>query len=154
MSRFVARDKDFESRVRASFSRQTLMSTIGARMTRVLPGEVDIELPYRSDLCQQNGYLHAGIATAIIDTACGYAAYTLMPADAGVLTVEYKANFVAPALGDLFIARGRVKKAGRTLTVCGGDVVAVKNDEERLIATILATMMALQGYGSDAVNPE
>ena len=145
MSRFVARDKEFEARVRSSFAKQTLMSTIGARLTNVLAGELDIELPYRSDLCQQNGYLHAGIATAIVDSACGYAAFTLMSADAGVLTVEYKANFVAPAQGDLFIARGRVKKAGRTLTVCSGDVVAVKDDEEKLVATMLTTMMAING---------
>ncbi|PYP89590.1 MAG: thioesterase [Blastocatellia bacterium AA13] len=144
MSEFVARDKEFESRVRKSFELQTLMSTIGARMTKVFPGEVEIELPYRRDLCQQNGYLHAGIATAIVDTACGYAALSLMPAGFGVLTVEYKANFVAPAIGDLFIARAVVKKAGRTLSVCSGDVVAVKKDEEKLVATMLTTMMALR----------
>ena len=143
MAEFVARDKGFESRVRASFARQTLMTTIGARLIKVLPGEIEIELPFRGDLCQQNGYLHAAVATAIADTACGYAAMSLTASGMEVLTVEYKANFVSPAAGDRFIARAQVKKAGRTLTVCGGDVVALKDGEETLIATMLATMMAV-----------
>ena len=143
MAEFVARDKAFESRVRASFALQSLMTTIGARMTKVLPGEIEIELPFRSDLCQQNGYLHAGIATAIVDTACGYAALSLTASGMEVLTVEYKANFVSPAAGDRFVARARVKRAGRTLTVCDGDVLAVKDGEETLVATMLATMMVL-----------
>ena len=143
MGGFVARDKEFESRVRASFARQSLKTTIGARLTKILPGEIEIEFPFRSSLCQQNGYLHAGIATAVVDTACGYAALSLTASGMEVLTVEYKANFVSPAAGDLFIARARVKKAGRTLTVCGGDVAAVHDGAETLIATMLATMMAL-----------
>lgn len=141
---FEPQDPQFEERVRASFTKQQVMTTLQATMTRVAPGEVEIQLPFRQDLTQQHGYLHAGIITAIVDSACGYAAYSLMPAQAEVLTVEYKVNFLAPARGTLFIARGRVTKPGRTLTVCNGDVVALQEGREVLIATMLTTMMALQ----------
>ncbi|HWO00462.1 MAG TPA: PaaI family thioesterase [Blastocatellia bacterium] len=140
-------DPNFEKRVRASFARQTLMSTIGALMTRVSPGEVVIELAFREDLTQQHGFVHAGIITAIVDSACGYAALSLMPPDSGVLTVEYKANFISPAKGARFVATGRVVKPGRTLTVCSGDVVAINDGNEKAIATMLATMMRLPGGG-------
>jgi len=129
--------------VRASFARQTVMTTIGARLARVAPGEVHIELGFREDLCQQHGFLHAGIVTAIADSACGYAALSLMPADAAVLTVEFKVNLLAPARGERLIARGRVTRAGRTLTVATADVVAVTGDGERPVAVMLATLMAL-----------
>ena len=145
MPTFQPQDPHFESRVRASFARQTVMATIGATLTKVLPGEVEIVLPFRSDLAQQDGYLHAGIVTTIVDSACGYAAFSLMSVDAAVLTVEYKVNFLAPAQGERLIARGRVTKAGRTLTVGSGDVFAVRGDQEHMVATMLATMMALQG---------
>jgi len=145
MPTFQPQDPHFESRVRASFARQTVMTTIGATLTKVLPGEVEIVLPFRSDLTQQDGYLHAGIVTTIVDSACGYAAFSLMSVDAAVLTVEYKVNFLAPAQGERLIARGRVTKAGRTLTVGSGDVFAVRGDQEHMVATMLATMMALQG---------
>src|SRR5262249_27704428 len=102
-----------------------------------------IELNYREDLTQQHGYLHAGVITTIVDSACGFAAYTLMPADSGVLTVEYKVNFTAPARGARFLASGRVVKPGRTLTVCAGEVLAIDGDEQKLIAMIQATMMRL-----------
>lgn len=136
---------DIETRVRASFARLTLMRTIGARLLRVVPGEVAIQLPFRDDLTQQHGFLAAGIVTAIVDTACGYAAMSLMPAGAGVLTVEYKVNFLAPARGDRMIARGHVIKRGRTLIVCAGDVLASADGEEKAVATMLATMIAIQG---------
>ena len=129
--------------MRGSFAQQTLMTTIGARMTRVSPGEVVIELSYREDLTQQHGFVHAGVITAIVDSACGYAALSLMPPDSGVLTVEYKANFVSPAKGARFVATGRVVKAGRTLTICAGEVVAVDDGSETIVATMLATMMRL-----------
>ena len=138
-----APEAGFEERVRASFAKQAAMHTIGATVTHVAPGEVDIHLPYRADLAQQHGFLHAGIVATIVDSACGYAAYTLMPADAGVVSVEFKVNLMAPAMGDAFVARGRVKKAGRTLTVCTGDVFALKDGTERLVATMQATMMTL-----------
>ncbi len=133
-----------ENRVRASFDRQAAMATIGARLVRVTAGEVTIELPFRPDLTQQHGFLHAGIVTAIVDTACGYAAYSLMPEDAAVLTVEYKVNFLAPAAGERLVATGRVVKAGQTITVCAGDVVAIAGGQEKLIATMQATMMTMK----------
>ncbi|MEK6300894.1 MAG: PaaI family thioesterase [Acidobacteriota bacterium] len=143
-------DPNLEKRIRASFAQQSLMTTIGARMTKVSPGEVVIELPFRSDLTQQHGFVHAGVITAIVDSACGYAALSLMPPDSGVLTVEYKANFVSPAKGEKFIATGRVVKPGRTLTVCSGDVVAVEEGNEKIVATMLATMMRLREKGSSS----
>jgi uncharacterized protein (TIGR00369 family) len=142
---FQPQDPDFAERVRASFARQPFMATLGARLARVAAGEVDIELPFRGELTQQHGFMHAGVVTAIADTACGYAAYTLMPADAGVLSVEFKINLVAPAAGDTMIARGRVTRPGRTLTVCAGEVWAATGGEETLVAALLGTMMAVRG---------
>jgi len=136
-------DEEFENRVRSSFDRQQVMKTIGAEMTHVSPGEVHIDLPYSEVLTQQHGYLHAGIVTIIVDSACGYAAYTLMPVFSEVLTVEFKVNFLAPARGERFVAIGSVIKPGKTLTVCSGKVLAVSNGKEKLIATIQATMMAV-----------
>ena len=135
----------FEERVRESFARQRLMQTIDARLTRVAPGEVHIEIPYNVDFTQQHGYVHAGIVTTIADTACGYAAYSLMPEDADVLSVEYKINLLAPALGDKLVARAAVQRAGRTLTVCAADVFALRDGEEKIVATMLATIMAIRG---------
>lgn len=144
MAAFAPLDPDFEARVRRSFARQQVMKTIGASLVRVAPGEVEIELPFREDLTQQHGFLHGGIVTTIADSACGYAALTLMPPAAAVLTVEYKVNLVAPARGERLIARGRVLKPGRTVTVCAGDVVALADGEERAVATMLATLMAVR----------
>ncbi len=126
-------ENDWETRVRASFARLALMRTIGARLLRVSPGEVAIQLLFREDLTQQHGFLAAGIVTAIVDTACGYAAMSLLPAGAGVLTVEYKVNFLAPARGDQMIARGHVVKRGRTLMVCAGEVLASAGGEEKAV---------------------
>ena len=144
MPEFKPRDPNFEARVRESFARQTLMGTIGARLSDVSPGAVEIELPFRRDLSQQHGYLHAGVVTAIVDTACGYSALTLMESGADVLTIEYKINFVSPAVGDRLIARGRVTRPGRTVTVCAGDVFTVSREEEKLVASMLATMISLR----------
>ncbi len=143
MTNFQPADEEFEIRVRSSFERQQVMQHIGAEMTFVTAGEIHIDLPYSETLTQQHGYLHAGIVTIIVDSACGYAAYTLMPVNSEVLTVEFKVNFLAPARGERFIAIGNVIKPGRTLTVCCGKVLAVSNGEEKLIATIQATMMAV-----------
>jgi uncharacterized protein (TIGR00369 family) len=144
MPLFEPQDPDFEARVRTSFTRQQVMVTLGATMTRVAPGAVEIQLPFRQDLTQQNGFLHAGIVTTIVDSACGYAAFSLMPTGVNVLTVEYKVNLVAPALGAFFAARGRVIKPGRTITVCAGDVFALQDGNERLVATMQATMMTVR----------
>ena len=145
MPAFEPRDPGWEARVRASFALQTVMTTIGARLGRVAPGAVDVELPYRADLCQQHGFLHAGIVTTIADSSCGYAALSLMEPDASVLTVEFKLNLLAPARGERLLARGRATRPGRTLTVCQADVVAVQDGAETPVATMLATLMALQG---------
>jgi uncharacterized protein (TIGR00369 family) len=139
-----------EERVRASFARQGLLATLGARVTRVAPGEVDVELAFDERLTQQHGYLHAGALTAALDSACGYAALTLMPEEAAVLTVEFKVNLLAPAAGERFLARGRVVRAGRTLTVCRGDAVALAGEEERHVATMIATIMAVGARGGQA----
>jgi uncharacterized protein (TIGR00369 family) len=133
----------FAARVRASFARQKVMATLGAALTRVEPGVVEIELPHRDDLTQQNGFIHAGVVATIADSACGYAAFSLVPAGVGVLTAEYKINLLRPALGDRLVARGRVVRAGKTLTVCAGDIFAVTGGAEKVVATMLATVMAV-----------
>jgi uncharacterized protein (TIGR00369 family) len=142
MTAFQPFNPNFEARVRESFAAQNLMTLLRAEITRIAPGEVTIEMPFSDELTQQNGFVHAGITTAIADSACGYAAFTLMPAEASVLSVEFKVNLLSPALGERFIARAQVLKPGRTLTVCRGDVFAVKDEAEQLILTMLATMIA------------
>lgn len=144
MPTFEARDDRFEERVRASFVKQRVMETIGARLVSVIPGRVEIELEYREDLTQQDGYLHGAITTSIVDSACGYAAHSLMPPDSDVLTVEYKVNFLAPARGSKFIAIGQVLKAGRTLTLCTGEVNALQDGDRILVAVMQATMIRLE----------
>ena len=144
---FAPQDPDFESRVRASFDKQRFMSAIGARLVRVAPGEVDVEVATRDDLVQQHGFLHAGVVSSAADSACGYAALSLMPAGTAVLSIEFKTNLLAPATGDRIIARSRVIRAGRTVTVCWADVVAIANGAERLVATMVATMMTVRDRG-------
>jgi uncharacterized protein (TIGR00369 family) len=136
-------DRQMAERIRASFDRQQMMQTIGATLDTVAPGRAEISLPFRADLTQQHGYLHAGVVATIADSACGYAAYTLMPADGSVLTVEYKINLLAPARGDRFVARAAVIRPGRTLTVAEADVYACTGDSEVRTATMLATLIAL-----------
>jgi uncharacterized protein (TIGR00369 family) len=143
-SGFTPQDENFETRVRESFARQRLMETIGARLARVTAGQVEIELPFRADLTQQHGYLHAGIVASIADSACGYAALSLMPAGAEVLSVEYKINLMSPAKGASFLARASVVRAGRNLSVCAGDVFALNEGAEKIIATMLATMTTIR----------
>lgn len=145
------RDPDFERRVRASFERQPAMATLGATLARVSPGEVDIELPFRSDLTQQHGFLHAGVVTSVMDSACGYAALSLMERGSAVLSVEFKVNLLAPALGDRFRAYGRVVRAGRTLTVVSGELRAIDGQPANptgtsgtLVAIMTGTMMAVR----------
>jgi uncharacterized protein (TIGR00369 family) len=133
-------DPGFEQRVSESFARLALMSTIGARLVKVAAGAVDIDMPVREDLTQQHGYVAAAIVTALVDTACGYAAMSLMPPGAGVVTVEYKVNFIAPARGERLLARGHVVRAGRRLTVCAGEVYALTSGGAHPVATMLGTM--------------
>ena len=136
---------DFAADVASSFAQQSIMSLIGARLARVEPGVVEIELPFRADLTQQDGYLHAGVLTTVADSAAGYAAYTLMPAGSRVLSIEFKVNLLRPARGELFVARAEVIKAGRTLTVVRADVFATgANSEKELVATMQGTMMCLR----------
>lgn len=117
------------------------MTTLGARLVRVAPGEVDIEAPFSEAVTQQHGYIHAGVITALVDSACGYSALSLAPPGVEVLTIEYKVNFLAPAQGERFIARGRVVRAGRTVTVCSGEVVAMAGSTEKPVAVMLATII-------------
>jgi uncharacterized protein (TIGR00369 family) len=145
MTEFEPQDRDFESRVRASFARQQVMQTLGAALTIVEPGAVEIELAYRADLTQQHGFIHAGIVSTILDTACGYAAFSLMPADAAVLSVEFKVNLLAPAKGQLIRARAEVKRAGKNVTVCAADAWATSAGQSKIVATMLATIMCIRG---------
>jgi uncharacterized protein (TIGR00369 family) len=143
MTPFEARDPAFESRIRESFARQKVMGLIGAELTRVEPGRVEIELPFRDDLTQQHGFFHAGIVGTIADSAGGYAAYTLMPAGFSVLSVEYKINLLAPADGERLVASGQVIRAGRTLTVCDLEVLVIKDGARTLCSRGMQTLTGL-----------
>ena len=137
------RNPSFAHEIRQSFNQQTVMALIGAELTRVDPGLVEITLPYRADLAQQHGYLHAGIVTTIADSACGYAAYSLMPPNSEVLSVEFKVNLLRPAKGETFSAVAEVVKSGKTLTVVRADVFGIDEGRRDLIATMLGTMICL-----------
>ena len=145
MPAFTPRDPAFESKVRASFERQKVMGLIGARLERIEPGLVSIELPYRGDLVQQHGFLHAGIVGTIADSAGGYAGFTLMPVGSSVLSVEYQMHLLSPADGERFVATGRVIRAGRTLTVCELEVEAIKGDARTRCAWGSQTLICVEG---------
>lgn len=138
-------DPNFAERVRRSFDRQAVMRFIGATLTRVEPGVVEIELPYRPELTQQHGFFHAGIVSTIADSAAGYAAFSMMPADSSVLSVEYKISMIAPADGERLRAMGEVIKCGRTLTVCEFRVMVAKAGVETLCAIGTETAICLAG---------
>ncbi len=142
---FEPMDPDYAERVRASFARQGAMKTIGATLAAVEAGRVVIELPWAQALTQQHGFLHAGMVAAALDSACGYAGFSLMPADAAVLTIEYKINLLAPAKGERFRMIGEVVKPGRTITVVEGTAYAIDQGREKLIATMTCTLMAMFG---------
>jgi uncharacterized protein (TIGR00369 family) len=144
MGAYQAADPNFERRVRESFDRQGAMHLLGAKLGVVEAGRVDIELPYREQLSQQHGFFHAGITSTVADSAGGYAGYTLFPADSSVLTVEFKINLVAPADGDRLVATGRVKKPGRTLTICEFEVLVFKGATSKTCALGLQTLMCVQ----------
>jgi uncharacterized protein (TIGR00369 family) len=133
--------KAIEQRVRESFGRQKFMVTLGAEITSVERGKVEILLPFRSEMTQQNGFAHAGVITSILDSACGYAALSVAPEHCEVLSVEFKISLLAPAAGEKFLARGEVKRAGKTLSFCAGEAFAVQDGKEKLIANMLATIM-------------
>ena len=145
---FQPKDPHFAERVRASFVRQRAMHTLGVEITRLSAGEIELAMPYDAAFTQQHGFVHAGIMATVLDSACGYAAFSLMPADAAVLTVEFKTNLLAPAKGERFLFRAQVVKRGRTFTVCEGRAFALENgaeagSDERLVATMNGTLMAL-----------
>lgn len=142
---FTVLDPNFAARVRASFERQAAMSLIGAALARVEPGRCTIELPVRGDLTQQHGFVHGGVVGMIADSAGGYAGFSLMPADASVLTVEYKLNMLAPADGERLLAQGWVVKPGRTLSITRADVFAYKAGRETLVAALQQTLMVMKG---------
>jgi uncharacterized protein (TIGR00369 family) len=141
----------FAAEVQRSFAEQSIMQLIGAELSRIEPGMVEITLPYRIELTQQNGYLHAGIVTTIADSACGYAAYSLMPAGSEVLSVEFKVNLLRPAKGDSFLARAEVIKPGKTLSVVRADVfgLAGAGQEQTLVASMLGTMFCIRRVTSE-----
>ncbi len=130
-----------EERIRRSFSKQAFMSTLGAELTVRGPGIIEIRLPFSPKLTQQHGYLHAGAVTAVLDSACGYAALSLAADDKEVLSVEFKVNLLAPAVGEALVAKAQVKRAGKTLTICTADAFAIADSREKVVATMLATMM-------------
>ncbi len=142
-SQFEARDPDFKTRVKQSFSEQKVMQTINASLAAVEAGRVEIEIPYQFELTQQDGFIHAGISSTIMDSACGYSAFTLMSAEARVLTIEFKINLLAPAAGDHFRAVGQVRKPGRSVFVAEAELFARSDAGEKLIATMTGTLMAV-----------
>ena len=143
--RFAPKNPDFAARSRDGFARQGAMTLIGAELARLEPGEADITVAFRPDLAQQHGYFHGGIVGMVADSAAGYAAFSLMPADSSVLSVEYKINFLAPAEGERLIARGRVLKSGRTLCICQVDVAVIRDGAETPCAAMLQTVMVMGG---------
>lgn len=147
---FTPRDPGYEQRVRDSFGRQKVMSFLGAVLDDVAPGYTQISLPYRPELSQQHGFFHGGIVGTIADSAAGYAGYTLMAADASVLTVEYKLNLMAPADGDVLIARGRVLRPGKNLVVTQAEVFVDKQGAEKQCGVLLQTLMCLHKRSDSA----
>jgi uncharacterized protein (TIGR00369 family) len=143
--RFEPKDPGYAARVRASFDLQGAMTTLGATLARVEPGVVEISLPWAQALTQQHGFLHAGIVATALDSACGYAAFSLMAAGTGVLTIEYKVNLLAPAKGQRFRMVGEVIKPGRTISVAEGRAYASDQGREKLIATVSCTLMSVVG---------
>ncbi len=141
----MAADQAALDRVRESFAQQGAMGTLGAQLTHLAPGEVDISFDWAPGLTQQHGFIHAGMLSAALDSACGYAGFSLMPEDAGVLTIEFKTNLLAPAKGQRFRCEGRVLKPGRTIVVAEGRAYAIDNGAEKLAATMHCTLMAVQG---------
>jgi uncharacterized protein (TIGR00369 family) len=144
MTGFEPRDPLWENRVRASFARQAFMRFLGVEIGHLSPGETDLGLPFRQELMQQHDYFHGGATATIADSAAGYAALSLFPAGIGVLTAEFKINLLNPAIGDRLVARGRVIKPGRTLTVSRSDVYALSDNRETHIATALVTLMSIE----------
>jgi len=143
MNQFKISDPNYKQKVIDSFNRQDVMHTINAKLLDVQPGFVEISFPYSKSLTQQHDFIHAGIVSTVIDSACGYSAFSLMPEDAGILTIEFKVNLLSPAKGDWFQAIGKVKKPGRTITVAEGEMFAYQGEDKKLIATMVGTLMTM-----------
>ncbi len=140
---FAAIDAGYEVKVRESFNRQAVMKTVKATIVAIQPGKVELAFPYQASLTQQHGFIHAGIVSTVLDSACGYAAFSLMPEGAAVLTIEFKINLLSPARGEKFRAIGMVKKAGRSITVTEGELFAHTGNRQKLVATMVGTMMSV-----------
>lgn len=145
MSDFQPRSSDYTSKVLSSFARQPAMHSLGIEISSLEPGRIELTMPYNANFAQQHGFVHAGIISTALDSACGYAAFSLMEDDAAVLTVEFKTNLLAPADGQRFVFRAEVVKPGRTLTVANATAYAVKDGTEKAVATMTGTMMAIIG---------
>ncbi|WP_108819123.1 PaaI family thioesterase [Pseudovibrio sp. Alg231-02] len=145
MSEFTPRFAGYEKKVRDSFARQPAMASLGIEIARVEPGIVELIMPYNKDFTQQHGFLHAGIVTTALDSAAGYAAFSLMDEDAAVLTIELKTNLMNPAAGEYFVFRAKVEKPGRTITFVNATAYAIKDGSEKKVATLSGTMMSVRG---------
>lgn len=141
---FTPRHPDWEASVRESFAKQNAMKTMGIELTDVTPGHVHLTMSFNTDFTQQHGFIHAGVVTTALDSACGYAAHSLMEEGASVLSVEFKSNFLSPAKGESFVFHASVVKSGRTITVAEASAYAVSNGSEKLFATMTATLMAIK----------
>jgi uncharacterized protein (TIGR00369 family) len=147
---FEPRDPDWDAKVRKSFAKQKVMALFGAELTALRPGHCEIRLPYREDLAQQHGYFHAGIISTVVDSAGGYAGFSLMPPGSGVLSVEFKINLLSPGDGELLIATGDVVKPGKTLVIARGEVYVVKGGKTTHCATMQQTLMTMHGMEEEA----
>ena len=143
MSVFTPQDPDYIHKVKDSFQRQNAMATIGTRIEKLEPGLVELAFEYDASLTQQHGFIHAGIVSTVMDSACGYAGFSLMPENTAVLTIEFKVNLLAPAQGESFVAIGKVKKPGRTITVADGELYAIRDGQRKLVATMTGTLMTI-----------
>jgi uncharacterized protein (TIGR00369 family) len=149
-SQFEPKDAGYKEKVIESFERQEVMKTLNASVQTVRPGEVELKLPYQQNLTQQHGFIHAGIVSTVLDSACGYAAFSLMPEKAAVLTIEFKINLLSPAKGDWFRAVGKVKKSGKNITVTEGELFSHADGQEKLVATMVGTIMSV--YDRDGIE--
>jgi len=149
---FKTRNPDFITRVQNSFDRQAFMGFLGAELAEIAPGYAEIRLPYQSGLTQQHGFFHGGVIGTLADVTGGYAAFSLMAAQDSILTVEYKVNMLAPAVGEALLARGHVVRAGRKISVAHTDVYSVQDGIEKLVATSLATLMTMADLADDSVG--
>ena len=142
-SQFKPSNAGFEERVTESFNRQEIMKTVNASILAIRPGEIELEFPYQSNLTQQHGFIHAGIVSTVLDSACGYAAFSLMPENAAVLTIEFKLNLLSPAKGERFRAVGKVKRPGKNITVTDGELFSYVEGGQKLVATMVGTIMSV-----------